>query len=452
MPYSLFILSVLFRPDNFFWHTQCRTLAVICFCVTKEFTAARNAGWKTVSLMLTRIKCLLCTLLVCFGAATVPAQKSVAELQQILQEKAAFDQTDFAALQLSQPVVRLAPVADKREVAVSGLISVQPKPDDFLRSYLESMTRKNNSAILEIGRFGKQPLVTDLQNLTIETRDIEDLKGCLVGECDVKLSAAMIERFRKEIDWQAPDYQIKAANLFKQMLLGYVQDYGTRGEAALIEYNDKRNQISLANEQRALTAASSYINDMLAEKQSELRVVEEALVWSKIKFGLKPVIAINHITVYRRDREMGPQVLIASKQIYANHYFNALLCLTAFVTVPDANPGAFLVYENRSRADGLEGPFSKIKRGVVEKKAVEGLRSILEHSRASLDGPALTATTAELSYHRANGWGRRLFGGVRSLLWLLVLSALIALLVLGKRRTENTTAARKALKPESAKS
>jgi len=46
-----------------------------------------------------------------------------------------------------------------------------------------------------------------------------------------------------------------------------------------------------------------------------------------------------------------------------------------------------------------------------------------------------------------------LFGGVRPLLWLMVLSALIALLVLGRRRADGSTVEkRKALKPESVKS
>jgi len=171
-------------------------------------------------------------------------------------------------------------------------------------------------------------------------------------------------------------------------------------------------------------------------------------VWSKIKFGLKPVVAINHITIYRRNGDVGPQVLVASKQIYANHYFDAFLALTAFVSVPDS--GAYLVYENRSRADGLEGPFSKIKRGVVEKKAVEGLKNILAYSKASLEGSALTATAAELSSHTSYGWRQRLFGGIRPLLWLIMLSALVAFVALGKRRVVANTS--KALKPESAKS
>jgi len=315
------------------------------------------------------------------------------------------------------------------------------------------MTHKTNPAILEIGSFSSEPSVKDLDTLTLEARDIEDLKDCVVGDCQIKLSAPMIERFRKEIDWSAPDYQLAVTNLFKQMLLDYVRDYRTRGEAALIEYNDKQDEVSLAAEQRALNGASSYINDLLAKAKSDLQLAEDSIVWSKIKFGLKPVIAINHVRIFRRNSDAGPQVLIASNQIYANHYFNASLALTAFVNIPGVDQGAYLVYENRSRADGLDGPFGKLKRGVVEKRALEGLKSILEHSQASLGGSALAATTEDYAVYESYGWGHRLFGGIRPLLWLLVLSALIALLVLGRRRTYNVTASKtKALKPESAKS
>ena len=402
--------------------------------------------------MLTRNKYLLCTFLLCLGISTTSGQTSITEFQKALAEKGSFQETDFAALKTNQPVVRLAPVSDKREIAVAGLVNIRAGADEFLRSYRDSMLRKSNAAILEIGSFSKQPVIDDLESLTLETRDIEDLKDCVAGDCQVKLSAAMIQRFRSEIDWNAPDYALKVTNLFKQMLSEYVSDYRTRGEKALIQYNDKRNKIDLATEQRALSEASGYINGLLADSNAGLQLIEDTIVWSKIKFGLKPVIAVNHITIYKRDREIGPQVLIASKQIYASHYFNASLALTAFVTVPGASHGAYLVSENRSRADGLEGPFGKIKRGVVEKKALEGLQAILEHSQASLDG-SVVATTTEFSSHHSYGWGQRLFGGVRPLLWLLVLSALIALLVLGKRRVDSATAAKgKALKPESAKS
>ena len=403
--------------------------------------------------MLTRNKSILCTLLVCLGASTALAQASMAEFQQVLREKASFQEPDFAALRLNQPVVRLAPTTDKREVAVTGLVNTSASAEEFLRLYRDSMMRKNNAAILEIGSFGQDPTLADLADLTLETDDIDDLKECVVGDCQIKLSAPMIERFRKEIDWSAPDYQIKVTNLFKDMLLAYVKDYRARGEAALIEYSDKSDSVSLAAEHRALTSAAGYVSSFLSDTKSGLQLMEEALVWSKIKFGLKPVIAVNHISIYKRNSDVGPQVLVASKQIYANHYFNAFLALTAFVNVPGGKDGSYLVYENRSRADGLAGPFGKIKRGVVEKKALEGLRGIIAQSKASLEGSAFTASTAELSLYHSDGWGHRLFGGIRPLLWLLVLSALIALLVLGRRRADGTTPAKgKALKPESVKS
>lgn len=374
----------------------------------------------------------------------------MAEFQQVLREKASLEEHDFAALQLNQPVVRLVPTSNKREVAVTGLVNINTSAEDFLRSYRDSMLQKSNAAILEIGRFGSEPALADIQGLTLETKDIEDLKECVAGDCQVKLSAPMIERFRHEIDWAAPDYQLRVTNLFKEMLVAYIKDYRARGEAALIEYSDKRDRVSLATEQRALSSAGGYVNSFLADTKSGLQLIDEALVWSKIKFGLKPVIAVNHISIYKRNSGVGPQVLVASKQIYANHYFNAFHALTAFVNVPGAT---YLVYENRSRADGLDGPFGKIKRGVVEKKALEGLRGIIAQSKASLEGPALTAATTDFSAQYSDSWGHRLFGGIRPLLWLLVLSAIIALLVLGRRRTDSATAAKaKALKPESVKS
>jgi hypothetical protein len=381
--------------------------------------------------MLTRARHLSVLVMACalLAAATsgVHAQTSLPELQKILRDKVAFEETDFAALQRGETIVTRAPVQDKREIAVSGLVNLRANADEFLRSYRDSLTRKNNAAVLEVGTFSSSPAMTDLENLTLEAKDVEDLKNCVVGNCELKLSAAMIERFGREVNWQGPDYAQQATQLFKTMLIEYVKDYRARGDAALIAYNDKQNEIRVAEEHDAIRRVSGYLNDLASTAgSSELQPLEEILVWNKIKFGLKPVISINHITIYKRERELGPQVLAVSKQIYANHYFNSSLALTGFVTV--AGPASYLVYENRSRADGLSGPFSKFKRGVVEKKALEGLRGILQHSKLTLEGPALAEATA--STNPPGGWKHRLFGGIRPLLWFLIISGFIVLLAL----------------------
>lgn len=395
--------------------------------------------WLTEN-MLTRVQFLsvvsTVTALLCLLTISEPAvraQSSTGELQRILTEKAAFGPADFAALEQGQTIVKLTPITDKREVAVCGLVSVRTNADQFLRSYLDGMTRQNKQTILEAGRFSSAPAVADLQQLTIDAGDIEDLKQCVAGDCEIKLSAKMIERFRSEVDWQASDYQAQATQLLKTMLVEYVRDYVARGNAALIEYNDKRYGVRLADEQQALSSASGYLTDVLRDARSGMRLVEDAIVWSKVKFGLKPVIFINHVKSYKDERDHGPQVLVVSHQIYANHYFTSSLALTALVNVPGATP--YLVYENRSRADGLVGPFSKIKRSIIESKSVEGLKSILQHSKLRLEGASSSAADTAVAAHRSTTWGQRLFGGIRPLLWVLFISSLVALILL--RRIEN---------------
>jgi hypothetical protein len=149
-----------------------------------------------------------------------------------------------------------------------------------------------------------------------------------------------------------------------------------------------------------------------------------------VKFGLKPVIVINHITIYKNEKEAGPQILIASKQIYANHYFDSSLALTAFLSIPGANPGSYLFYENRSRADGLEGAFSKIKRRIVEDRAVSGLKAVLETSKASLNARALSRTESASAPIEERSWRRWKVFGVHLFLWLFLIT-FVALVALG---------------------
>jgi hypothetical protein len=357
-----------------------------------------------------------------------------------LSEKVIFNRIG-PATDSERAVVKLLPAQDKQEVAVCGLVYLRVPPETFLQSFRESMIRKSDSAILEIGKFSSAPTIDDLQGLTLELRDIHDLKTCVAGDCKVKLSAGMMQRFQNEIDWTAPDYRSQVTVLYKSILLDYVREYLRQGDAALMEYNDKPTRIRLADETLSLMDASTFGQSIPSDlppdykrlSESGVTVVENALVWSKIKFGLKPVIAINHIVVYKQEQTTGPQVLVVSKQIYANHYFDASLAVTAFGRNPTANGESYLFYENRSRVDGLNGLFGKLKRGVIEDQAVDNLTTILEKSKASLIARISgqpEAPVAAISV-RSN-WERRISAVTQASLLILLISAFVALLLLGK--------------------
>jgi hypothetical protein len=373
-----------------------------------------------------------------FGSICL-AQSSVAETHNRFPEKAIFDKIGLST-DGDQPVVNLLPVQDKREVAVCGLVNLPVPAEVFLQSFRESMVRKSNPAILEIGRFNNSPTTDDLQGLTLEARDIDDLKECVEGDCKIKLSAAMIERFQKEIDWAAPDYRSQVTLLFKNILLDYVGEYLRQGDSALIEYNDKSKGVKLADETQSLIATSTFNRAISGEltreprgvSESGLSLLENAIVWSKIKFGLKPVIAINHILIYKPQQTNSPQVLIVSKQIYANHYFDASLAVTAFGNNPNQSKGSYLFYENRSRVDGLTGLFGKLKREVVEDQAVNNLQKILEKSKATLSARLSGQPEAISAVSTEPNWRRWTAGMIQVLLLAFLISAFVALLVLGK--------------------
>jgi hypothetical protein len=222
--------------------------------------------------------------------------------------------------------------------------------------------------------------------------------------------------------------------------LDYVRQYLRQGDAALIEYNDKSKGISLANETQSLIDASTFSQSIPSNfspdskqlSESGLSVVENALVWSKIKFGLKPVIAINHIVVHKQEQTTGPQVLVVSKQIYANHYFDASLAVTAFGKNPNENGESYLFYENRSRIDGLNGLFGRLKRGVIEDQAVDNLTSILQKSKASLTARMTGQPEAVAATNIGSNWKQRISAVTWASLLILLISAFVALLLLGK--------------------
>src|SRR4029453_133108 len=237
--------------------------------------------------------------------------------------------------------------------------------------------------------------------------------------CKLKLSAAMILRFQN-IDWDASDYKERVNQLFRFMLVEYVTAYLQRGDSALIEFADQSPRVRLAREQESLLPNLPYINDAAPEFVRYLKAlpqssgpVERSLGWAKIDFGLKPVVVITDTFNYRSEVGGIRRVLVLSKQIYAHHYFDASLSLTAAIG-DHIGTNSKLLYVNHSRSAALAGSFTKIKHQVVEGRAREDLKNLLGQTRLNLDAvlsnsspsfqPTLTQQISESRVLRTIFW------------------------------------------------
>ena len=298
--------------------------------------------------------------------------------------------SDVAALDRGEPVVKGIASNDPRDIAVYGAITLPSDPESALKAFQLTLHLKEES-VTQSGTFSDVPRVEDLESLTLSDGDIADLKKCIVGECKLRLSAAMIQRFHHDIDWNASDCNERVNQLFRLMLVEYLTAYLQRGDAALIEYADETPAVRLAREQDALFAKLVYVNDPAAEFIGALRSgrqlstpVQRSLRWAKINFGLKPVVVITDTSRYTSDIDGIRRVMVLSKQIYASHYFDASLSLTS-ATGDYTNTTSDLFYVNHSRSGTLAGRISKIKHEVVERRVNENLKNLLGQTRLNLD-------------------------------------------------------------------
>jgi len=93
-------------------------------------------------------------------------------------------------------------------------------------------------------------------------------------------------------------------------------------------------------------------------------------------------VSLTHVIIFRKSKS---EILIASKQIYANHYFDASLGLTHLADGGSPGSETYLAYLNRSRADGLQGGFSKVKRSLLTGELREGMARNLRQTKQRLD-------------------------------------------------------------------
>ena len=97
----------------------------------------------------------------------------------------------------------------------------------------------------------------------------------------------------------------------------------------------------------------------------------------------------------RGDGANVPEVVVAGKQIFATHYFNASLGVTVLVR---GEPGHanYLVYVNRSALDVLQSKFGGVVRWFTQRRLKSEAGNVLEGLRRRLESgeppPAVTAS------------------------------------------------------------
>lgn len=329
-------------------------------------------------------------IVVCGVAAAGPQAPSPAspDPHALLRVVGGFSPADLARLDRGEPVARTLDT-ERREVAIVGAVRIHAPRERLLAYYRDISNLQASDIVLQIGRIGTPPRPGDFQSLRFEGYDLDTIRECEPGDCGVRLSTRQLERFRNEVNWQAPDWRRQAGDLWRRLLADYATDYLSRG--ALTDYRNKAEPLNVADEfakifdeSRPLAAATpSFLAYLQQFPKVTLPGVETILYWSKDDFGLRPVTSITHLSLYMPPRDSGEPAVVSMRRIYSTHYFDAALGLA--LAFDDGASGFYMVCINRARTRSLASFTRAIIRGIIERRSRDGVEHMLRATKLTLE-------------------------------------------------------------------
>jgi hypothetical protein len=276
-----------------------------------------------------------------------------------------------------------------REVYVLGAVWIAAPIQRYVAAVNDIESFERGGRIRLTRRISSPPRIEDFADLRLPAEDVADLRRCRVGDCDVKLSEEALQRVRTEVDWRGPDPRAAVDALIRRLALEYVTGYLEGGNQRLAAYRDHSRPTRVGEEFRSMAEQIPLLSKdmpslgryLLDFPGASLPDSTSFLYWQETQFGLKPTIRISHLVI-RRGQE---DTVVASKMLYATHYFWTALELRILVPDPSRGQGFWFVMVNRSRSDGLSGFTGLFVRGRVRRDVQEGTLTALRQTKSRLE-------------------------------------------------------------------
>jgi hypothetical protein len=329
------------------------------------------------------------------SSALVSAGQTILEPRTFFREQIGLSDDQIATIEGGRTVVKILPSKTPAEVFVFGAAHVKAAPEDYLKFAFDMSRLRSLPSYLGVRRFSNPPTILDLEGFTLEPDDIKNLNKCRPGKCDVQLSPEAMLRLQEAVDWSAPDVAEQVNEEVRKMALELLVRYQERGNSALQIYHDKSLAFNMDAAFQSLLSRSEVLPVYLPELKRYLLEypaamppnVESFFYWEKVDFGLKPTLRLNHVIAYRSIGPRGTANLVAVKQLWASHYFQLALDLTA--SVPEScstnDAGCYIISLKGSTQQGLTGFRGFFRRRIVVSKTLSAQENSLINIKKALE-------------------------------------------------------------------
>jgi hypothetical protein len=331
-------------------------------------------------------------------AATIQSgySQSVPDLQNYFQHDIGLSQDQITAIRNGQPVTKALPSRTPAEVFLFGAVYIHAAPESYLRFALDFNRLRKLPNYLALGVFSNPPQLSDLKGFSFDKDEINDVKNCKPGDCQIQMPASGMEELHKSINWSASDVNDQINQLLQKAILQGLLAYQHEGNSALGAYNDKPDSVEVPKQFNYMLSYDKvlpkhlpdFYNYLLAYPNGKTANVEDTFYWARVKFGLKPTLRVVQVVTMRG--KPGDQIAyaIAEKQLYSSHYFETALDLSFCVPSSDdpKQPGFYLIMAMGSEQTGLTGAKGSIVRKAAVGRSVSNLKEALTTIKNTLEG------------------------------------------------------------------
>lgn len=319
----------------------------------------------------------------------------IREPRAFFRDQVGLSDGEISMIARGKAVAKVLPTQTPSEILVFGAVFVNARPERYAKLALDMGRLRRSPHYLGAGRFSDPPLLSDLEGFILEPDDIRGLKNCRPGKCSVQLPAEAIEELRASLDWSRPDVGEQVNERIRRMALEVVRRYQADGNRVLGDYRDTGQAPEAGIQLRSLLGQSAAplaympeLQDYLLEYPRIQPVAAESLFyWERVHFGMKPTLRLNHAIAYRSTGTREAAQIVIVKQLYASHYFQIALDVTACVTdsAGTGNGGFYLISLKGSSQQGLTGFVGSLLRRIIVSRARSAQERLLINIKQSLE-------------------------------------------------------------------
>jgi hypothetical protein len=289
---------------------------------------------------------------------------------------------EAATARNGQPVVRALPSSLDTEVAVAGAIRIRGDVERLVVWLRDIEQFRHSLGSDVVGAIHSPARAEDFAAISAANLDLGELERCRPGTCAIRMPAAYLARFSKEVPWGTNDAPASAARLAQELLAEYATAYQAGGDRALgAHHNQQEPEAIAAAFQDMLRRAgplwqlayefAAYLEEFPARRPA---AVEDRFYWTREATVRKPVTTLHHVVLERLpDRSLR----LADKQFYASRDIDAALLVGQ--ATPAADGRNFdLVVSLRARVPKLGSVAARLLRDRVSREIADSFAAYLD--------------------------------------------------------------------------